>query len=42
MTFWTTLREHMMAASANMFHIAFDYKEKTNMKIAASNTASVF
>ena len=32
----------MMAASANMFHIAVDYKEKTNMKVAASNTASVF
>ena len=31
-----------MATSTNMFHIAFDYKEKTNMKVAASNTASVF
>ena len=26
-----------MAASANMFYIAIDYKNKTNMKVAASN-----
>ena len=27
----------MMAASANMFYIAIDYKSKTYMKVAASN-----
>ena len=37
MTFGTTLREHTMAASANMFYIAIGYKNKTNMKVAASN-----
>ena len=26
-----------MTASANMFYIAIDYKNKTNMKLAASN-----
>ena len=26
-----------MAASANMFYIAIGYKNKTNMKVAASN-----
>ena len=26
-----------MAASANMFYIAIDYKNKTNMKVTASN-----
>ena len=37
MTFGTTLREHTMDASANMFHIAIGYKNKANMKVAASN-----
>ena len=38
MTFGTTLREHRtMAASANMFYIAIGYKNKANMKVAASN-----
>ena len=37
MTFGTTLREHTMAASANMFYIAIGYKNKANMKVAASN-----
>ena len=38
MTLGTTLREHLtMAASANMFYIAIDYKNKSNMKVAASN-----
>ena len=36
MNFGTTLREHMMAASA-MFYIAIGYKNKANMKVAASN-----
>ena len=37
MTFRMTLVEHLtMAASASMFYIAFDYKTKTNMKVAAS------
>ena len=36
MTFGTTLREHTMAASA-MFYIAIGYKNKANMKVAASN-----
>ena len=26
-----------MAASASMFYIAIDYKNKTNMKVAGSN-----
>ena len=37
MTFGTTLREHTMAASANMFYIAIGYKNRANMKVAASN-----
>ena len=37
MTFGTTLRECTMAASANMFYIAIGYKNKANMKVAASN-----
>ena len=37
MTFGTTLKEHTMVASANMFYIAIGYKNKTNMKVAASN-----
>ena len=37
MTFGTTLEEHVtMAASANMFYTAINYKNK-NMKEAASN-----
>ena len=38
MTFGMTLGEHLtMAASASMFYIAIDYKNKTNMKVAASD-----
>ena len=38
MTFGTTLREHHpMAASVNMFYITIDYKNRANMKVAASN-----
>ena len=38
MTFGTTLREpHTMAASGNVFLIAIGYKNKANMKVAASN-----
>ena len=38
MTFGATLGEHLtIAASANMFYIAIDYKNKTYMKIEASN-----
>ena len=38
MTFEMTLREHLkMPASASMFYIAIDYKNKTNMKVAACN-----
>ena len=38
MTSGRTLGEHLaMAASANMFYTAIDYKNKTNMKVAASN-----
>ena len=37
MTFGTTLREHTMVASAVMFYIAIGYKNKANMKVAASN-----
>ena len=36
MNFGTTLREHTMAASA-MFYIAIGYKNKANVKVAASN-----
>ena len=36
MTFGTTLREHTMAASA-MFYMAIGYKNKANMKVAASS-----
>ena len=39
MTFGMILGEHLtMAASASMFYIAIDYKNKTNMKVATSNT----
>ena len=39
MTFGKALGEHLtMAASADMFYIAINYKNKTNMKVAASNT----
>ena len=39
MTFGATLGEHFaMAVSANMFHIAIDYKNKTNMSSRASIT----
>ena len=35
MTFGITLGEHLtLGASANMFHIAIFYKNKTNMKVA--------
>ena len=35
MTFGITLGEHLtMAASANMFYIGINYKNKTNMKVA--------
>ena len=38
MTFGMTLREHVtMTTSASMFYIAIDYKNKRNMKVAASN-----
>ena len=38
MTFGTTLREHHpMAASVNMFYITIDYKNRADMKVAASN-----
>ena len=37
MTFGTTLKEHTIAASANMFYIAIVYKIKANMKVAASD-----
>ena len=38
MIFEMTLGEHFtIPASASMFHIAIDYKNKTNMKVTASN-----
>ena len=38
MAFGATIRENlMMIAFANMFYIAIDYKNKTWMKVAASN-----
>ena len=38
MTFGTTLGEQLkITASANIFYIVIDYKNKTNMKVAASN-----
>ena len=38
MTFGMTLRERLtMAASANMFYVAINYKNKRNIKVAASN-----
>ena len=38
MTFGTTLREHHpMAPFANMFYITIGYKNRANMKVAASN-----
>ena len=37
MAFGTTLREHhAMTASVNIFYIAIGYKNKSNMKVAAS------
>ena len=37
MAFGTTLREHhTMTASVNIFYIAIGYKNKSNMKVAAS------
>ena len=36
--FWNDFREHLMlAASASMFYLAIGYKNKPNMKVAASN-----
>ena len=38
MTFGTTVEEYLtMVASANMFYVAIDYKNKANMKVVASN-----
>ena len=46
MTFGKTLRKHLtmalskhftVAASAIVFYIAIDYRNKTNMRVAASN-----
>ena len=38
-TFGTTLGDHLtLAASPNMFYITIYYKNKTNMKVAATNT----
>ena len=38
MTFGMLLGEHLtMATSASMFYITIDHKNKTNMKVAASN-----
>ena len=38
MMFGTTLGEHLtMTISANMFYIAIDYENKTNMRVAANN-----
>ena len=38
MTFGMTLTEHLtIAASARMFYIAIDHKNKTNIEVAASN-----
>ena len=40
MTFGTTLAEHLaMAASTSgsLFYVTIDYKDVTNMKVAASN-----
>ena len=37
MTFGTLREHHAMAASANIFYIAIGYKNKANMKVAASN-----
>ena len=48
MTFGMALAEHsMMAASASMFFIAIDYKNKPNMKVTSQqfehwNTSAVF
>ena len=39
MTFGVTLGRHlMMAASANIFYVAIDYKNKTYMEVAATST----
>ena len=37
MTFGTALKEHTMAASANIFYIAIGYKNEANMKVTAIN-----
>ena len=38
MTFGMTLRERLtMAASASLFYVAINYKNKRNIKVAASN-----
>ena len=38
MTFGTTLGEHLtMVASANTFFIEINYKNKTDLKVAATN-----
>ena len=38
MTFGMPLGEHLtMGTSASMFYITIDHKNKTNMKVAASN-----
>ena len=38
MAFGTTIEEYLrMAASVNMFSIANNYKNKTNVKVAGSN-----
>ena len=38
MSFGTTLGEYLtMTASTNMFYIAIDYKNKSNMKVVASD-----
>ena len=39
MTFRVTLVKHlMMVASANMFYVVIDYKNKTYTEVAVSNT----
>ena len=43
MTFRMTLEEQLtIAASASMFYIAIDYKNKPNMKVAASNITLIY
>ena len=36
MTFGATLGKHLMAASANMFYVAIDYKDKTYIEVASN------